>query len=187
MKKTKEKEWNFIDRFIAKWRYKFALPYLDKSKIVCDIGCGKEGLFLCSVRKRIKEGYGFDFKLKNTCEIKNIKLMNTDFKDYNKKYNLILLFAVLEHINYPNSFLKIIRSKLKNDGFFILTTPDKHSKWLLEFLAFKLHLINEEEIRDHKRYFTKKTLIAILKKNGFKKIKHKYFQLGLNNCVICKK
>ena len=36
-----------------------------------------------------------------------------------------------------------------------ITAPGKKSKWILEFLAYKLKLINAELIREHKRYYDK--------------------------------
>ncbi|MBP6256774.1 hypothetical protein KA405_03490 [Patescibacteria group bacterium] len=40
-----------------------------------------------------------------------------------------------------------------------MTTPSVWSQPVLELLAYRLHVISEEEIRDHKEYFDKQKLI----------------------------
>ncbi len=184
-------DWNILDKFLSKWRSKFVLPYLKKQSIVCDIGCGQEGKLLVSIAEHIKEGYGFDFNLKSDKYPKdNIFLSNDDFMQCDKKFDVIILLAVLEHLPYPNLvelMLKNVYEKLNNGGVFIMTTPDKKSQWLLEFLAYKLRIINSEEIRDHKHYFDKRELIHLMKRTGLKDVVHRYFQLRLNNLIICYK
>jgi 2-polyprenyl-3-methyl-5-hydroxy-6-metoxy-1,4-benzoquinol methylase len=193
MKETLERKtsWNILDKFLSQWRAKFILPYLNQSSVLCDIGCGQEGKILVSVADRIKEGYGFDFNLKSDVRPKkNVFLSNRDFLQCENKFDIIILLAVLEHLPYPDSVEKMlsgIYEKLNDDGVFIMTTPDRRAKWLLEFLAYKLHIINEEEIRDHKHYFDRVELLEFIKKSGFNEVKHKYFQFRLNNLVICKK
>lgn len=181
------KKWNIIDRTLSHMRYKNVMPYIRKDLVVADIGCGKEGLFLKSISSKIKNGFGFDFKLKKEIKYENITLINGDFSKHKGKFDIVIMMAVLEHLDHPLKILKQIHSKLKKGGVLILTTPDKSSKWILEFLAFKLHIINEEEILDHKHYFNKKELFSIMAAAKFSKIKHKHFQLGLNNFVVAKK
>jgi hypothetical protein len=55
---------------------------------------------------------------------------------------------------------------------------------VLPILSYKLGIVNEAEIRDHKQYFNKKGLIEIFSKAGFKKIEHKYFQFWMNNFFV---
>lgn len=189
---TKRKtSWNFFDKFLSKWRSRFIKPYLTRDSLVLDVGCGQEGKTLVYISSLIKEGYGYDFNLKSLQKPKpNIYLSNKDFSLDEKEFDVISLLAVLEHLVFPletNKILKNIFNKLKDDGVFILTTPDKRSKKILEFLAFRVGLINKEEILDHKHYFDKNELINILKEAGFNNIKHKYFQFGLNNLITCRK
>jgi len=183
--------WNLLDRFLSHWRAKFILPYLRRDSVVGDIGCGQKGKILLSISNRIKEGYGFDFNLKSEKHPeKNIFLSNKDFLKSKKKFDVILMLAVLEHLPSAQSTTKMLRgihSKLNKHGNFIMTTPDKRARGLLEFLAYRLKIINEEEIRDHKHYFNRTELLILLKKAGFHNIRHRYFQLGLNNLIVCQK
>lgn len=103
--------------------------------------------------------------------------------------DVVISLALIEHLNDYNLFVCEIYRILKKDGKLILTTPSKKSQWLLEFLAFKLHLISKEQILDHKNYFDKNDLIHILLLAWFKKenIQHTYFQFWYNNLIICTK
>lgn len=186
----RKQKWNVIDRFLSYWRTRFIDKYIGADSIVADIGCGQEGSFLLSIAHKIKRGYGYDFNLKEESSKGNITLLNTDFLDDSKQYNIVLLIATLEHLPYPQEvhiLLTEVYSRLQSGGYFILTTPDKRSQGLLEFLSYKMHLLNEEEIRDHKHYFDKGELENLMVLHGFREISHKYFQLGLNNLVICRK
>lgn len=189
LKRTKE--WNFIDDILSKWRTKEIKRYVTKDTIMCDVGCGQDAGLLMDISHLIKEGYGFDFNLKDSITTKgNMILSNTDFLDDNRKYDVITLMAVLEHLPYPDEVDRIIKSiydRLPDGGYFIMTTPDKKAQSILEFLAYNLHIINEEEIRDHKHYFSKAELIKLMRRHEFRDIAHKHFQLGLNNLVVCKK
>jgi len=180
------KEWNLIDIFLSKWRCKFLKKYLSKNKIFCDYGWGQKGRLVIEISKQVKKAYGYDPKLKKEFQSKNI-ILTRDINKINQKFDIISSIAVIEHLEKPKEMLEEIYNKLNRKGLLILTTPDKKAKGLLEFLAFKLHIINEEEIRDHKHYFNKRELIKILKENKFRIIKHKYFQLGFNNLIIGEK
>jgi hypothetical protein len=67
--------------------------------------------------------------------------------------------------------------------------PSVWSKPLLEFFAYKLHIIDKVEIEDHKKYYKKDSLIESLELAGFSKknIKHQYFELYMNNFVLAQK
>ncbi len=50
-----------------------------------------------------------------------------------------------------------------------------------EFHGFRLHIMNEEEILEHKHYYNKKEILSLLKKNGFVDIHYKKFCFGVNS------
>jgi 2-polyprenyl-3-methyl-5-hydroxy-6-metoxy-1,4-benzoquinol methylase len=103
--------------------------------------------------------------------------------------DLILCTAVLEHLDNPVDFLKQAYKNLVVWWCLVLTVPSVWSKPVLEFLAFKLKLIDALEIRDHKQYYTKKKLMEYLRDAWFnpKNIHHHYFEIYMNNFVLVKK
>jgi 2-polyprenyl-3-methyl-5-hydroxy-6-metoxy-1,4-benzoquinol methylase len=102
----------------------------------------------------------------------------------NEKFDLITMLAVLEHLEDPELVLDRLRKGLNHRGQIVLTVPSKWAKPVLEFLAFRIGVISRESIREHKTYYDRPMLIALLKKMGFQKIHHRYFQFYMNNLVI---
>lgn len=107
----------------------------------------------------------------------------------NESFEIITMLAVLEHLHHPQAMLEEIARVLKPDGILLLTVPSHLAKPVLEFLAFRLKIVSEAEIRDHKRYYNKRDLrelVAFVPELTL--TKHKYFQLGMNNfCIIHKR
>ncbi len=105
-----------------------------------------------------------------------------------KTFDSIISLAVIEHIDYEEVF-KIFRkfqAKLRNDGTIFLTTPTPASKPLLEFLA-NIGILEKQNIEEHKHYWNKEEIFELAKKNGFKILKYKKFQLGMNQYALFEK
>ena len=69
------KNWNILDKLIAKLRYSQVNKYVIKGNTIVDIGCGREAEFLMSHKDKINKGIGFDFRIENKYE-GNICLKN---------------------------------------------------------------------------------------------------------------
>jgi len=183
------KNFNFIDKIVAKMRMGKVLPYINHGDVVLDFGCGNKSFLLSTVSSEIRFGVGLDYDVQNKKE-KNIEYIKykfngkLPFKD--KYFDKIFLLAVLEHIepNKINGLFLEFKRILKKNGFIILTTPTPKSKWLLELLAYKLHIISEREIRDHKKYYNKNDLLTLIRKIKLNFRDYKKFQLGLNSIVL---
>lgn len=161
---------------------------------LADIGCGYNAENLQKVADyfpKIKKAIGIDLSVNSWFYNSKIRLMNADLnKPLNledNSFNAVISTAVLEHIeNFELALAEICRI-LKPEGYLLLTTPSPIAKPILEILSFKLKLLDEDEIRDHKNYFSKQKLKFILKNIGFRDIAIKSFQFGLNNFAVCKK
>ena len=182
----------FIAPILRSIRIKKVLSAIQKTKNVkiLDIGCGWNAKFLIDISPFIDNGVGIDFKAPNiqTEKIRTIQCTIANklpFED--SSFNIITMMAVLEHLENPSVIIKEIDRVLSVGGQLIITVPSKITKPVSEFLAFKLHILNEQEIKDHKRYYNKKDLNELFKHTHFKIIQHRYFQLGLNNFCLLKK
>ena len=146
-----------------------------KNKEVLDFGCGWGG-FLLKV-KNCKSLSGVE--LRNECinhiqkKIKKIDISN-NINSFEKKFDTITMFHVLEHIPYQVDTLKLLKSKLKNKGKIIIEVP--HAKDFLilqdELDEFKNFTFWSEHLILH----TFQSLKTMLLKSGFKNINIQYFQ-----------
>ena len=194
MRKKNKNTWNFLDKIIAKFRYSQVDKYVTYESNIVDIGCGQEGKFLLKNKNKILYGYGFDYKIKNR-KVDNITFINNSningFPLDNESIDTIFLNAVLEHLNSPKAILLDCLRILKKNGSIIITTPTPESKVLLEFLAFKLHIINESEIKEHVHYYSKEDIDSLVlelnKSYKLELVKYKKFELGFNSLVVIKK
>lgn len=183
---------SFFDKFLRWRRFKKVINFISKDSVVCDLGCGKEAYFLKKILNMIKQGIGFDTEIENhkssKLELKEIKIFeNIPLED--ETCEVITMMAVLEHLSFPQETLNESFRILKNGGKLILTTPSPLSRPILEFMAFKLRLIDKNEIRDHKNYFWPKDINKMLQEAGFKEgnIKISLFELYFNQLAIARK
>jgi 2-polyprenyl-3-methyl-5-hydroxy-6-metoxy-1,4-benzoquinol methylase len=146
-----------------------------KNKDILDFGCGWGG-FLRNV-KNYKSLNGVELRKECINYIKNnIKKINisNNINSFNRKFDIITMFHVLEHIPYQVETLKVLRSKLKNKGKIIIEVPHAEDFLILqkELNEFKNFTFWSEHLILH----TYKSLKFILLKAGFKKINIQYYQ-----------
>lgn len=184
------KNFNLIDKVIARLRLRKVSKFVDDNDVILDFGCGSNSFLLTSIKENIKAGFGLDYDVE---EIKNENLIYINYKFNDGKlpfennfFDKIFLLAVLEHIEIEQVNMLFLEFKriLKKRGKIVLTTPTPASKGLLEFLAYRLKLISTKEIMDHKKYYDKKEILKISKKCGMKLINYSLFQFGLNSRAI---
>lgn len=153
-----------------------------KNKEILDYGCGWGG-FLNLSRQVSKKSSGYEIML--PC-LKYIN-KNNFFQTYsnknslkNKKFDLIFLFHVLEHLPNQISELTFLKKLLKKNGKIIIEVPHAKDKLISnkELVSFKNFTFWSEHLILHTKYSLKK----FLKSAGFKKIQVQNFQrYNLNN------
>lgn len=181
----------FLEPLLRQMRFRKIVSHVPKSSVLLDIGCGTSAAFLKFISPSIKSGIGIDFKVKNqvlgnieTVQVRLDKCL--PFED--SSFEVVTMLAVLEHIQKEQDILREIYRILVPGGKLILTVPSVYSQPVLEFLAYKLKIVSEAEIRDHKRYYDRKrlrkTLVNIAE---FQNFHHQYFQFRMNNfCTVVK-
>jgi 2-polyprenyl-3-methyl-5-hydroxy-6-metoxy-1,4-benzoquinol methylase len=146
-----------------------------KNKNILDFGCGWGG-FLRNI-KNYKSLSGIE--LRKDC-IKHIKTnipritVSDNLETFDRKFDLITMFHVLEHMPYQVDILKVLKSKLKNKGKIILEVPHAEDFLILqdELKEFKNFIFWSEHLILH----TMKSLKTVLLKSGFNKINIQYYQ-----------
>lgn len=102
---------------------------------------------------------------KEDCEkvssVLDIDIKWCDFLDYNtdKKYDIIIMGDVLEHISNPISALKKAKSLLNKDGILWLSTPNYNSSFT-RLMGFSDAMWNQ---KNHFTYFSYESLLPFLK------------------------
>lgn len=168
---------------------------------IADIGCGPKIRFFHFARRtgiHISSYYAFDPLLSGEVltAFQNNRSMKLDARPAKNKICLAdhsvdyaVAFAFLEHVDNPAAiFAEMIRI-VKPGGKVIVTTPSNIARPLLEFMSYRLHLISRREIDEHKNYFSKSTLLSLVPHKLQRKltIKHRYFELFLNNLLVITK
>jgi len=178
---------------LLRWfRIRRVIAQVPLGATVLDVGCGRSAKFLRAIAPRIRQGVGVDFKVTHPPQLPNLETHQLHLDELlpfeDNRFQVVTMLAVLEHIEHEAEILAEIYRVLQPGGKLVLTVPSIWSQPVLEFLSYRLKLISEEEIRDHKRYYTRDRLHRVLvDKTGFTCFHHRYFQLWMNNfCVVRK-
>ncbi len=154
-------------------RIKF-IKNFKKNGDLLDFGCGT-GEFVNFAKKYFNVA-AFDFSSKLSKFVENTYKVKTFSKLHkiNKKFDVITLYDVLEHVENPIKLLKDLNSLLKKNGVIIVYTPNKSSLGF-DILGSKSNLCTAPF---HLTYFNSDTIAKYLRKN-FDVIYLKTFGLDL--------
>jgi len=144
------------------------MPGIDAGFSVCDIGCGSGGV-LRELRKTYPRAVltGYDIaadaeKFWKTPENGNIEFVHADFlKSNRKKYDLILITDVIEHVENPFEFLSGVSVRADNFIFYIPLDLSALS------VAREKPILRAREETGHIHYFTKSIALKLLKESGY--------------------
>lgn len=173
----------FLDRVLRWLRWHKVLPHIEDGAKVCDIGCGPHVQFLREISGRIRRGVGLDKRVENYTE-GNIEVKQVYIEDKLplafQSVDTVTMLAMLEHLENHIQILEECHRILTPGGKILITVPTVWNKPIGEFLAYQLHVIEEEQYRDHKRYYRKETLKMDLEEAGFVVHTLSYWELGMN-------
>ena len=159
---------------------------------VLDIGCGTgatgaavrqnfevghySGVELMDAAAKIAKGR-LDYLVSGNIEtiINEKKFQNLD----KKKYDLILILDVIEHLYDPWGLLNFLRDWLSPDGVIVLSIPNAGNIYVVNKLLRDKFLYDEGGLLDktHIRFFTLKTIQHLAETKGYM-IKDTYFKRG---------
>ena len=166
-------------------RLKYILDNSPKKQIknlsVLDLGCG--GGLICEPLARLKAKVtGIDFIKENIQIAKNhavksnlkINYINSDLHNFvsKKKYDLILMLEILEHLEDWKKFLINIKRSLKPNGIIILSTINKNIISKYSAIYFAENILNwiPKGTHDFNKFIKPEEIINGLKKEKIKVI-----------------
>ena len=166
-------------------RIKYVQDVINKKKLnkitILDLGCGG-GLVSEGLSKLGADVTGIDFVKDNINAAKihakknnltiNYKKLNFETEKINSKFDVIVIFEVLEHLSNWKSFLEKIKLNLNPNGILIMSTINRNlfSKLLAIDLAENFLKWIPNNTHTYHKFIKPEELDYILKKNSFKNI-----------------
>ena len=173
-----------LEGLLTFWRTKKIRKYIS-GKVVLDFGCGEHLQTLRSIRSDIKKGLGCDILfggMPPQVTEEKFKLFGS-LAEIDEKIDCIISLACFEHMesNELVTILQDLRRITEKNGYIVGTVPTPPAKPILEFLSYRLRLIDSTQIRDHKVYYDKQLLSETVALSGWKVKEYRRFQFGLNS------
>jgi len=184
---------NLADKFIHSDNFIESLYWKNEVKIikslkynianVLDIGC-RTGDFLMHWDEKINK-YGVELSSKNAIIAKKRGLHvyedfieNIDF--HNLKFDVISCYAILEHLEDPNSVLNKLSNLVSKYGILVVLVPYFNSikSQILYLINYRWHMFSPPE---HLNFFSKFFLDSFLSSKGFRLVEYKYTSGGMFN------
>ena len=165
----------FLEKFSFQRKLRLILRHKPPGNRVLEIGCAK-GKFLNNL-PTVFEKFGIEINENGRRYIQEHypgitvyqgDIENENFGDCTKKYDIILMWHVLEHIKDPSAFLQRLSSLLNKNGVFIFEVPNRNS------LGFRLtrkkwfHL----DTPRHLFHYNQRSLKQLLNQQGLKVIEY---------------
>lgn len=181
--------WTAADRLLRRLRADKALARIRDGERVMDVGCGTDRYLWNRLRSRGISYVGVDARIgvperDGAAEFLPSAEGSLPFLG-ERRFTKIVGLAVLEHMDDPAAFLAAARALLDEGGELILTTPTPAARPVLETLAL-FGIIDREEIEEHKRYFAKGELLALVRAAGFPEATCRTFECGFNHLTIAR-
>jgi SAM-dependent methyltransferase len=175
-----------LDRLLRDARIARSRPWVRRGDSVLDVGCG-DGEMFRRWRGFIGHGTGIDPALTEKRVTDGYELLPGSFPDAAPEgvtYDVITMLAVLEHMP-PAVQAKLAGAcdaLLKPGGRVVITVPSPRVDDILHVLD-RLRLI--EGIAMHEHYgFRPADTPSIFPPPRFRLVRHRRFQLGLNNLFV---
>lgn len=172
---------------LEKARMENVLNLVGRNKKILDIGCDRgEVAAMLSVNDNDVEGVDISRVAVLATRKRGLQAHELDFegnipKSFFGKYDLVFAGEVIEHIYDTDRFLENIRKVLKNEGEFIVTTPNLATLGRRLLLLFGKNPLIESSLAKsnagHVRYFVFSSLFDLLKK-------HKFYPISFSSTCV---
>ena len=179
-----------LDQFIAKMRFRAAYPHLKPGSRVCDLGCGLEMAFLDFAEDKIAHGVGVDDQVESGTHGRWQRIhadLRARLPLQDAQFDHVVMLAVFEHLTQPEAVLREAFRILSPGGSLIMTWPAALVDPILNVMH-GFHLISDEmESDEHQKRLPVSEIRKVLERVGFRELRHRTFELGLNNLMVAVK
>jgi len=174
-----------LDRLLQRWRIAVAAPWVRSGSRVLDIGSADGALF-DQLRRRGATGIGIDPNSSLIPRADGVRLIRglfpADAPD--GPFDAITMLAVLEHLPAAShaAVVGATARLLRDGGRLIVTVPEPAVDRIVHLLQ-RLRLAEGMSLEEHHGFSTAQTR-TMFEPVGFVLLKHRRFQLGLNNLFV---
>ena len=157
-----------------------------RGKIIADVGCGAGSFLdilkgLASKTIAVEPTKSFHHELRAKGHV-TYSYCEDAIKEWAGTVDIVVSFAVLEHVENPIAFLNEVKSLLKPDGFLLISTPNAED-WLLEFMPVEYGRFFYRNV--HKWYFNCESLRFVSDAASFKDLSIKFVQrFDISNALL---
>ena len=182
-----------LENLLTHLRTRAVKKYL-AGKFVLDFGCGAHLITLRTAGLAARRRCGLDCIFSDTAPYLtddgiNIISQISQLNSIPDKVDVVTFLACFEHLEAHelHAILKELHTTTADDCVIVGTTPTPPSKPVLEFLSYKLGLIDKTQILEHKIYYNKDLLKTAIEKAGWNLVYYNLFQLGMNSIFVLNK
>ncbi|MCX6126889.1 MAG: class I SAM-dependent methyltransferase [Proteobacteria bacterium] len=187
-----------LERLLTWFRIRKVLPYVKSKAVVLDFGCGRHLGALRALKSIASVRIGVDSCFKNLPaeESSDGILACGSFLEVEQALQLkgarvdtILSLACFEHLEQHEfqGVLKQLDALSGIDCRLVGTVPTPWAKPVLEFLSYRLHLIDPSQIEDHKVYYDRAKIEQVLVGTTWLLTEYRLFQFAMNSFFVLKK
>jgi len=161
---------------------------------VLDLGCG-DAFILRQFSSSINYYCGIEWSLKHIGSVLKRfpdagiyrRNLDKDPLDLDRKYDVVLMVALIEHIWNQRFLFEQIVDHLKPGGKIVITTPTPFGNDIVHRLGAKLGLFAQSAVDDHMVIYNKVRFRNLASEFALKIEIYRTFQLFCNQLVVLKK
>ncbi len=174
-----------FDRWVAALRIREALGHVDAKGRVCDLGCGVDSLIFEHLPPGgLRAGVDYQKPLPR----RGALLVQADLLGgvplRAESFDAVTLLAVIEHLTEPERTLAEAHRILAPGGRLVLTWPSASVDLILAVVS-RIGLVSREmECGHHQPRRPVAEWAALLAELGFRDVRHRTFELGLNHLMV---
>ena len=159
-----EKIYQLVKKYNLKKKESWIKKYAKNNAAVLDVGAGTGSLVkFLKERGWFADGVEPNSKARSMAKGKGIELKTT-LKDLgNKKYDIITLWHVLEHLPDLDNYILEIKERLTDNGVLFVAVPNFRSYDATHYGSFWAAY----DVPRHLWHFSRKSIQSIFSKNGF--------------------
>ncbi|MDC6350635.1 class I SAM-dependent methyltransferase [Zeaxanthinibacter sp. PT1] len=165
-----DKIYQLVKRFMLYRKMRMVAPYINSGRNLLDIGAGSGDWIKYAQGKSWKcTGMEPNATARNNASRKGVALVDSLDQLQGKKFDLITMWHVLEHLTELENTIQQLELLLSRDGLLTVAVPNFNSKDAEHYKEFWAAY----DVPRHIWHFSRKAVHQIFQEHGFKVVKEK--------------